>query len=103
MAELKGKISEQKIKINAIPLEAKEKSADKTNQLGQQKKKLIEERRGLLYKLSKLEVQTPVSGTVYDSKILGMRSVLEAAKPMMYIVPDDEPDIGLGAGRRGGQ
>ena len=93
VAELKGKISEQKIKINAIPLEAKEKSADKTNQLGQQKKKLIEERRGLLYKLSKLEVQTPVSGTVYDSKILGMRSVLEAAKPIMYIVPDDEPAL----------
>ena len=93
VAELKGKISEQKIKINAIPLEAKEKSADKTNQLGQQKKKLIEERRSLLYKLSKLDVQTPVSGTVYDSKILGLRSVLEAAKPIMYIVPDDEPAL----------
>ena len=70
VAELKAKISEQKIKINAIPLDAKEMSADKTNQLGQQKKKLIEERRSLLYKLSKLEVQTPVSGTVYNRRSL---------------------------------
>ena len=93
VAELKGKISEQKLKINAIPLDAKEKSADKTNQLGQQKKKLVEERRSLLYKLSRLEVRTPVSGTVYDSKILGLRSVVEAAKPIMYIVPDDEPAL----------
>ena len=61
--------------------------------LGQQKKKLIEDRRSLLYKLSKLEVQTPVSGTVHTTlQILGRRSVLEAAKPIMYIVPNDEPD-----------
>ena len=91
VAELKGKISEQQLKILTIPLDMKEKSADKLNQLGQQKKKLIETRNGILYKLSKLEIRTPVSGTVNDSKILGLRSVVEAAKPIMYIVPDSEP------------
>jgi HlyD family secretion protein len=91
VAELKRKISEQQIKIHVIPLEVKEKSADKLNLLGQQKKKLIEDRNGILYKLTKLEIRTPVSGTVHDSKILGLRSVVEAAKPIMYIVPDNEP------------
>jgi HlyD family secretion protein len=91
VAELKGKISEQKLKILAIPQDAKEKSADKLNLLGQQKKKLIEGRNNILDKLSKLEIQTPVSGIILDSKVLGLRSVIEAAKPIMYIVPDGEP------------
>lgn len=91
VAELKGKISEQRIKIHAIPLDAKEKSADKINLLGQQKKKLIEDRRSILDKLARLDVKAPVDGVVHDSKILGPRSVIEAAKPIMYIVPDAEP------------
>jgi HlyD family secretion protein len=93
VAELKGKISEQELKIYAIPLDVKEKSADKLNQLGQQSKKLIESRNAILYKLTKLDIETPVSGRVHDSKILGRRSVVEAAKPIMYIIPDGEPTL----------
>ena len=91
VAELKGKISEQQLKILTIPIDMKEKSADKLNLLGQQKKKLVETRNGILYKLSKLEIRSPVSGTINDSKILGLLSVVEAAKPIMYIVPDSDP------------
>ena len=91
IAELKGKVSEQRLKIHAIPLDVKEKSADKLNLIGQQKQKLIESRSYILYKLSKLEIQAPISGIVHDLKIQGLRSVVEAAKPIMYIVPDDEP------------
>jgi HlyD family secretion protein len=92
VAELRGKISEQQLKILTIPLDMKEKSADKLNQLGQQKTKLMETRNGILYNLSKLEVRAPLSGTINDSKIMGLQSVIEAAKPIMYIVPDEEPE-----------
>jgi HlyD family secretion protein len=91
VAELKGKISEQKLRTHAIPLEAHAKSSERINQLGQQKKRLLESRNSILYKLSNLEVRAPVSGTVHDLRVMGLRSVVEAAKPIMYIVPDDEP------------
>ncbi|BCH23176.1 HlyD family type I secretion periplasmic adaptor subunit [Mesorhizobium sp. L-8-10] len=91
IAEMKAKISEQKLKIHLIPYEIKEKSSDSLNLIGQMKKKLLESRRGLLYKLSKLEIRTPVSGIIHDSKVLGLQSVVEAAKPIMYVVPDNEP------------
>jgi HlyD family secretion protein len=92
-AELNGKLAEQQLKTYASPLDLRMASADKLNLSKQQSKKLIESRNAILYKLGKLEVRAPVSGMVFDSKILGPRSVIEAAKPIMYIVPDKKPNL----------
>ena len=92
-AELSGKVAEQRLKTYATPLESKEVSADRLNLLRQQSTKLIEARSAILYKLDKLQVRAPVSGSVFDSKMLGPRSVIEAAKPIMYIVPDAKPRL----------
>ena len=90
VAELKGKLAEQELAIYGTPLTMKALSADRLNLLRQQSKKLIESRSSILYKLTRLDVTTPVSGMVFDSKILGPRSVIEAAKPIMNIIPDSE-------------
>lgn len=92
-AELQGKVAEQQIKTYATPLELREASADKLNLSRQQSKRLIESRNAIVYKLSRLNVQAPVSGMVFDSKLLGPRSVVEAAKPIMYIVPNHKPGL----------
>lgn len=92
-AELQGKVAEQQIKTYATPLDLREASADKLNLSRQQSKRLIENRNAIVYKLSKLNIEAPVSGMVFDSKLLGPRSVVEAAKPIMYIVPDDKPGL----------
>jgi HlyD family secretion protein len=92
-AELNGKLSEQQLKTYASPLDVRMLSADKLNLSKQQSQKLIESRNGLLYKLSQLDVRAPVSGVIFDSKVLGPRSVIEAAKPIMYIVPDTKPSL----------
>lgn len=92
-AELNGKVAEQRLKTYATPLDSKELSAERLNMLRQQSTKLIESRNAVLHNLSKLEVRAPVSGMVFDSKILGPRSVAEAAKPIMYIVPDHKPNL----------
>lgn len=91
VAELKGMASAQQLKLYALPLDAKKLSADQLNLLTQQSTKLIEDRSAILYSISQLEVRTPVSGMVFDSQVLGPRSVVEAAKPIMYIVPNDQP------------
>ncbi|WEK04369.1 MAG: HlyD family type I secretion periplasmic adaptor subunit [Candidatus Devosia phytovorans] len=91
VAELKGMVSGQQLKLNAVPLDAKKLSADQLNLLRQQSAKLIEDRNAILSSISQLDVRTPVSGMVFDSQVLGPRSIVEAAKPIMYIVPDDQP------------
>jgi HlyD family secretion protein len=92
-AELEGKVAEQRLRTYATPLDIRDLSADKLNLSRQQSQKLIEARNAIVFKLGKLDVRAPVSGMVFDSKILGPRSVIEAAKPIMYIVPDNKPNL----------
>lgn len=92
-AELEGKIAEQRLKTYATPFMVREVTADRLNLSRLSSKKLIESRKAILEKLGKLEVRAPVSGMIFDSQILGPRSVIEAAKPIMYIVPDHKPNL----------
>lgn len=91
VAELKGMVSEQQLNVYALPLDTEKLSADRLNLLRQQSTPLIEDRNAILHRLTQLDVRTPVSGMVFDFQVLGPRSVIEAAKPIMYIVPDSEP------------
>ena len=93
MAELQGKVSEQRLKTYATPLDARQLSADKLSLSRQQSRKLIESRNAIIYRLGMLDVRVPASGIVFDSKLLGPRSVIEAAKPIMSIVPNDKPSL----------
>lgn len=94
-AELNGKDAEQRLKTFAAPFEFREESADKLNQSRQQSAKLIQSRNALLARLEKLEVKAPVSGMIFDSQVQGPRSVVEAAKPIMYVVPSNAPKLAI--------
>ncbi|MCW3784198.1 HlyD family type I secretion periplasmic adaptor subunit [Defluviimonas salinarum] len=52
---------------------------------------LAERRLSLKERLSRLEVRAPVAGTVYGSQVFALKSVIQAAAPMMYVVPQDAP------------
>jgi len=43
--------------------------------------------------LSKMAVRTPVSGVVHGSRIFAVQSVITAAEPIMYVIPQDQPLI----------
>jgi len=92
-AELQQKSAEHRARFNASPLEIRRQSAERLNLSRQRSRTLIESRNGLVDKLRRLEVRAPVSGTVFDSRILGPRSVIEAARPIMYIVPDERRNL----------
>ena len=95
IAELQGKDSEQLLETYAAPLEFREASADRLNQSRQQSAILIANRSALLAELAKLEVKAPVSGMIFDSQVLGPRSVVEAARPIMYVVPSNAPNLAI--------
>lgn len=95
IAELRGKDSEQRLETFAAPLESREESADRLNQSRQQSATLMAKRSALLAQLTKLDVKSPVSGTIFDSQLQGPRSVVEAAKPVMYVVPSNAPHLAI--------
>jgi HlyD family secretion protein len=91
IAELRGRIAEVALKRHAVGPVAAKLMADELTKLRPERTRFLERRASLLDGLTKLEIRAPVSGKVYDSKVLGLRSVVVAASPLMMIVPDDEP------------
>ena len=43
--------------------------------------------------LSRMEVRSPVSGIVHGSRVFAGQSVISAAEPIMYVIPQDQPLI----------
>lgn len=91
IAELKGKVSELEFKQKTFLPAQKEKAATELNRLKPQKAKLLEARILLLQQMEALQVRSPVAGRVHESQLAGIRSVMQAAKPAMFIVPGDAP------------
>lgn len=91
IAELRGKISELELKIHALVPDEKDKLSVDLAKARPDTARFLEKRNGILDALSRLEIRAPISGTVHDSKVLGVRSVFVAASPIMYIVPRGTP------------
>ncbi|MEL7150791.1 MAG: HlyD family type I secretion periplasmic adaptor subunit [Pseudomonadota bacterium] len=52
---------------------------------------LVERQLSLQERLSRLDVQAPVSGRIFELTVAGANEVLQAAEPILYIIPDDRP------------
>lgn len=90
-AELSGKVAEIELKrLDLVPANT-EKAVDALSKLRPLRTKFLVKRLTMLNKLAQLDVRAPISGAIHDSKIEGLRSVVVAAKPLMYIVPNEEP------------
>ena len=48
---------------------------------------------GLLDRLERMDIRAPASGIVYGLTVLTPRSVIRAAEPVMYLIPQDRPLI----------
>ncbi len=91
IAELNGKISELGLKLHTLTPIQKEKAVEKLSKLRPARTKFLEQRTRVLDELTKLEIRSPISGKVHDSRVLGIRSVVVSAIPLMYIIPNDTP------------
>jgi len=52
---------------------------------------LTERRRTLRRQLDRLDIRAPVSGIVYGLQVFAQQSVIGAADPVLYLIPQDRP------------
>ncbi|SFS21846.1 HlyD family type I secretion periplasmic adaptor subunit [Yoonia litorea] len=52
---------------------------------------LSERRRTLQRQLDRLDIRAPVAGIVYGMQVFAQQSVIRAADPVLYIIPQDRP------------
>ncbi len=91
VARLKGQIAATEIQILELAATRREEAITTLRDVQSQVAELSERRLSLTERLSRLDIRAPVSGTVYDSQVFALQSVIQPAEPMMYVVPQDTP------------
>jgi HlyD family secretion protein len=90
-AQAYGRITEIDIEILKLGTGQREEAITQLRDLQYRELELAENRRATLEQLSRLDITAPVSGIVYGMQVVTPRSVLRAADPVLYLVPQDRP------------
>jgi len=90
-AQAEGRATEIELEILRLAAVRREEANAQLRDLGPQALELAERRRALIERISRLEIRAPVSGIVLGLQVTTPRSVLRAAEPVLYIIPQDRP------------
>ncbi|MFQ5623630.1 MAG: HlyD family type I secretion periplasmic adaptor subunit, partial [Paracoccaceae bacterium] len=91
VARNNGQIAEIDIQILRLTSDRREQAITALRDLEFKEIELRQKRASALETLSRLDVRAPVSGLIYGMKVHALRSVVRAAEPLMYVVPQDTP------------
>jgi HlyD family secretion protein len=91
VAQAQGRITELDIEILKLQTTRREEAITELRELQYRELELAERRQSLLEQLDRLEIRAPVSGIVYGLTVFTPRSVIRAAEPVLYLVPQDRP------------
>lgn len=92
-AEANGRITEIEIEILKLKSQRREEAITNLRDIQYRELEMREQRNALLEQLDRLDIRAPVGGVVYGLQVFAERSVLRAADPVAYIIPQDRPLI----------
>jgi len=90
-AEAEGRVTEIEIEILKLETRRREDAITRLRDLQYNLLELKERRRLLLERLSRLDIRAPLAGIVYDLQVTTERAVIQAAQPVLYLIPQDRP------------
>ncbi len=92
-AQAEGRVTEIGIERLRLGATRREQAITTLRELQYRELELHEKRAALQEQIKRLEIVAPVSGVVYGLQVFAPRSVLRAADPILFIVPQDRPLI----------
>ncbi|MBR9843936.1 MAG: HlyD family type I secretion periplasmic adaptor subunit [Rhodobacteraceae bacterium] len=90
-AQAEGRITEIEIEILKLSTARREEAITRLRDLQYRELELAEKRRALRERMARLDLTAPVSGVVYGLQVFAPRSVIRAADPVLFLVPQDRP------------
>lgn len=90
-AQAEGRITEIDIERLKLAARTREDAITRLRDLRYRELELTEQRSALKGELDRMDIRAPVSGIVYGMQVRTPRSVVRAAQPLMYLVPQDRP------------
>lgn len=91
MAEARLEVSRLELQRLALFDQRREEAITRLRDLQYNEVELKERRLSLIERMERLDVRAPVAGVIFGSTVMARQSVVQAAQPMMYIVPADQP------------
>ena len=92
-AEAAGRITEIEIEIQSQFTRRQEEAITRLRDQQFRALELDERAQALMGKLERMDIRAPASGIVYGLTVFTPRSVIRAAEPVMYLIPQDRPLI----------
>lgn len=93
VAQLRGQIAALNIERIALTTHLREEAITTLRDQQAQEIELVQRRLSTIETLSRTDLRAPVGGMVYDSRVFALQSVVSAAEPIMYIIPQDQPMV----------
>ncbi|OSP54178.1 HlyD family type I secretion periplasmic adaptor subunit [Pseudoruegeria sp. SK021] len=90
-AEGEGRITELEIEIIKLETSRQEDAITQLRDIQYREYELVEQRKALKEKIARLDIRAPVSGIVYGLQVFAPRSVIRAADPVLYLIPQNRP------------
>ncbi|NVO29164.1 HlyD family type I secretion periplasmic adaptor subunit [Donghicola sp. C2-DW-16] len=90
-AQSEERITEIDIEVLKLGTTQREEAITRLRDLQYRELEFAETRRSLVEKLNRLDITAPVSGVVYGLQVKTPRAVIQAAAPVLYLVPQDRP------------
>ncbi len=90
-AQAEGRITEIDIERLKLSTGSREEAITRLRDLRARELELMEQRNALREEIDRLNIRAPVSGVIYDMQVRTPRSVIRAAEPVMFLVPQDRP------------
>ncbi len=91
IAQAEGRITEIEIELLKLDAQRREEAITRLRDLQYNELELRERHRTLQSRMERLDIRAPVSGVVYGMRVFAERSVVSAADPLLYLVPQDRP------------
>lgn len=87
----KGRITEIELEKLKLATQNREEAISSLRDLRSTELELAERFRALSQEIQELSIRAPVSGIIYGMRVQTPRSVVRAADPILYLVPQDRP------------
>ncbi|MBE0414350.1 HlyD family type I secretion periplasmic adaptor subunit [Yoonia sp.] len=91
LAALRGDIASNEIAALQLQTRRREEALTQLRDLEFRQIELTERKIVLTESLSRLDLRAPTSGIVYGMQVFAVQSVVQAAEPLLYIIPQDQP------------
>ena len=83
--------TEIELEVIKLRTQQREEAITRLRDLQFRELELAEQRRALLDQRDRLAIRAPASGIIYGLQVTTPRSVIRAAEPVMFIIPQDRP------------